>query len=103
MMNNISYDLAGQIVSIVTEKFLAGEYQEVYVLYNSFRSAVTQVLTLRKLLPIAPDEEGWKRQTRLPVRAIRGGVASRASTYDMFKSKSSRGSWILSPVSTEHG
>jgi F-type H+-transporting ATPase subunit gamma len=60
VMNSISYDLAGRIVSIVTEKFLAGEYQEVYVLYNSFRSAVTQIMTLRKLLPIAPDEEGWK-------------------------------------------
>jgi F-type H+-transporting ATPase subunit gamma len=60
VMNSISYDLAGRIVSIVTEKFLAGEYQEVYVMYNSFRSAVTQIMTLRKLLPIAPDEEGWK-------------------------------------------
>ncbi|MCX5872850.1 MAG: ATP synthase F1 subunit gamma [Deltaproteobacteria bacterium] len=60
VMNSISYDLAGRIVSIVTEKFLAGEYQEVYVLYNSFRSAVAQIITLRKLLPIAPDEEGWK-------------------------------------------
>jgi F-type H+-transporting ATPase subunit gamma len=60
VMNSISYDLAGQIVSIVTEQFVAGEYQEVYVLYNSFRSAVTQMITLRKLLPIAPDEEGWK-------------------------------------------
>jgi F-type H+-transporting ATPase subunit gamma len=60
VMNTISYDLAGQIVSIVTEKFLADEYQEVYVVYNSFRSAVTQVITLRKLLPIVPDEEGSK-------------------------------------------
>ncbi|MEI6133673.1 MAG: ATP synthase F1 subunit gamma [Desulfomonile sp.] len=60
VMNSISYDLAGRIVSIVAEKFLAGEYQSVYVVYNSFRSAVTQVITLRKLLPITPDEEGSK-------------------------------------------
>lgn len=60
VLNNISYDLAGQIVSIATEKFLAGDFEEVYVLYNSFRSAVTQVITLRKLLPVAPDEEDRK-------------------------------------------
>ncbi len=60
VMNNVSYELAGRIVSIVTENFLSGEYQEVYLLFNRFRSAVTQILTLRKLLPIAPEEEGWK-------------------------------------------
>lgn len=60
VMNKVSYELAGRIVSIVTENFLSGEYQEVYLLFNRFRSAVTQILTLRKLLPIAPEEEGWK-------------------------------------------
>jgi len=58
VMNNISYELAGDIVSEATQRFVAGEYEEVYVLYNRFRSAVTQVLTLLKLLPVAPEEPG---------------------------------------------
>ncbi|HTY22335.1 MAG TPA: ATP synthase F1 subunit gamma [Desulfomonilaceae bacterium] len=62
VMNNITYELAGSVVSVAVEKFTAGEYQEVYVLYNSFRSAVRQVLTLRKLLPVTPEEEGWQRR-----------------------------------------
>jgi F-type H+-transporting ATPase subunit gamma len=58
VMNNVSYDLAGRIVTSAIEKFSVGEYQEVYVLFNSFRTAVTQVQTLRRLLPVVPDEEG---------------------------------------------
>ncbi len=62
VMNNVNFELAGDIVSVATEQFSAGEYQEVYVLYNSFRTAVTQVQTLRRLLPIVPEEEDWKRR-----------------------------------------
>jgi F-type H+-transporting ATPase subunit gamma len=58
VMNNVTYDLAGDIVSEAAPKFVAGDYEEVYVLYNRFRSAVTQVLTLQKLLPVAPEEPG---------------------------------------------
>lgn len=60
VMGSVSYELAGDICSAFNERFIAGDHQEVYILYNSFRSAVTQVLTLRRLLPIAPEEEGWK-------------------------------------------
>ena len=61
-MNNVTYELSGRVVSVAVEKFTTGEYEEVYVLFNSFRSAVRQVLTLRKLLPVTPEEEGWKRK-----------------------------------------
>lgn len=62
VMNQISYELAGEVVSTATNKFIEGEYEEVHVLYNRFRSAVTQVQTLKRLLPITPDEEGATRQ-----------------------------------------
>jgi F-type H+-transporting ATPase subunit gamma len=62
VMNNVTYELSGRVVSLAVEKFTTGEYEEVYILYNSFRSAVRQVLTLRKLLPVTPEEEGWKRR-----------------------------------------
>ena len=58
VMNDITFELAGDIVSEATQRFVAGEYEEVYVLYNRFRSAVTQVLTLLKLLPFSPEEPG---------------------------------------------
>lgn len=62
VMNNISYELAGEVVSRATNKFIEGEYEEVHILYNRFRSAVTQIQTLKRLLPITPDEEGATRQ-----------------------------------------
>jgi F-type H+-transporting ATPase subunit gamma len=62
VMGKISFELAGSVVAIATEKFTAGEFQEVYVIYNSFRTAVTQILTLRRLLPVTPEEEGWTRR-----------------------------------------
>lgn len=65
VMNKVSFELAGQVVDAATEKFVSGEYQEVYLLYNSFRTAVTQTVTLRKLLPIAPEETGKKRREYL--------------------------------------
>jgi len=65
VMNKVSFELAGQVIDVATEKFVSGDYQEVYLLYNSFRTAVTQVATLRKLLPIAPEEEGKRRREYL--------------------------------------
>jgi F-type H+-transporting ATPase subunit gamma len=62
VMNNVTFELAGQVVSVAQEKFVSGEYQEVYLLYNSFRSAVTQILTLRKLLPVSPEGEDPQRR-----------------------------------------
>ena len=61
-MNNITYELAGEVVAAATEKFLEGEYDEVYVLYNSFRTAVTQILTFNKLLPVSQEEQDAPRR-----------------------------------------
>ncbi|MGA8831288.1 MAG: ATP synthase F1 subunit gamma [Desulfomonilaceae bacterium] len=100
VMNKVSYDLAGRIVSIVTENFLSGEYQEVYLLFNRFRSAVTQILTLRKLLPIAPEEEGWKP---------RRGYLYEPSEEDLLKELLPRYvqvqvfTGLLDSVASEHG
>ena len=57
VMNQVSFELADGYCFDCHGKFSSGEYQEVYLLFNRFRSAVTQILTFRKLLPIAPEEE----------------------------------------------
>lgn len=62
VMNAVSYDLAGEIVNVATHQFISGEYDEVCILYNRFRSAATQILTLRRLMPITPEYEGEPRQ-----------------------------------------
>jgi F-type H+-transporting ATPase subunit gamma len=62
VMNNVNFELAGQVVAAAAEGFSSGQYQEVHLLYNSFRSAVTQVITLRKLLPVSPEGEDVQRR-----------------------------------------
>ena len=43
---------------MTSRKFLSGEYDHVYLLYNAFKSAINQVVTLDELLPVAPETSG---------------------------------------------
>ncbi len=62
VMNSVSIQLAQEIAAAVIEQFLSKEYQEVYILYNRFRTAASQILTLRRLLPVSPPEEGERKR-----------------------------------------
>lgn len=61
VMNQVSFELAGKVIDAAAEKFNLGDYQEVYLLYNSFRTAVTQIVTFRRLLPIKPEQDDAPR------------------------------------------
>lgn len=43
----------------VVPRFLKGEYDAVYIVYNEFKSAITQQVTTKQLFPIAAPE-GWQ-------------------------------------------
>jgi F-type H+-transporting ATPase subunit gamma len=51
-----SIDLAREIARAAGERFLRGEASEVHVVYTRFRSAISQVATLSKLLPLTQEE-----------------------------------------------
>ncbi len=51
---NLNYQTAALIAHEVIDGFIAEEYDEVFLLYNSFRSVMSQDITLEKVLPIAP-------------------------------------------------
>jgi F-type H+-transporting ATPase subunit gamma len=46
-------ELAAEIADKVIDRFVKGETDAVYILYSHFRSALSQVPTLEKLLPVA--------------------------------------------------
>jgi len=50
--------LAGELGEKMTGRFLRGESDGVYILYSRFRSALSQVPTLQKLIPVAVREKG---------------------------------------------
>jgi F-type H+-transporting ATPase subunit gamma len=49
----LGYDLAGEIATAVTEEFLSGRVDKVYMVYNRFRNVVVQIPTTISLLPVA--------------------------------------------------
>jgi len=61
ILSTLNYQEAALIGQELIEGYMADEYDEVYILYNAFRSVMSQDITLKRLLPIeAPqgtDEE----------------------------------------------
>ena len=49
-------DSARAVAKGLTERFAAGETDAVYLLYSQFRSAMSQIPTIRPLLPVATPE-----------------------------------------------
>ena len=50
--------VAARIIEEQVQDFLAGKYDEVLCLYNEFKSAISQSLTLERVLPIEPPPQG---------------------------------------------
>jgi F-type H+-transporting ATPase subunit gamma len=53
----IDYSKAADVGKNIVERFAAGETDEVYLLYNEFKSVMQQKVTLEKLLPVEPPAE----------------------------------------------
>jgi F-type H+-transporting ATPase subunit gamma len=59
-MQALSHETAHEIAQVIVEDFVTDKVDAVYVVYNEFKSIMTQNLTLERLLPIARawDEVG---------------------------------------------
>jgi len=53
---SISYSTAALIGQEVIEQYVDGTYDAVFFIYNAFRSAISQDVTIDKLLPIVPKQ-----------------------------------------------
>jgi F-type H+-transporting ATPase subunit gamma len=49
---HLSFERAAQVADEFAERYLAGEVDVVYLLYTEFKSAISQKVTLKQLLPI---------------------------------------------------
>lgn len=52
LWDNLSYENVAVIADEVTEKFLAGDYDQVRLVYNSFKNAATQIVMDEQYLPV---------------------------------------------------
>ena len=63
-----SYQTAAMLAQEVIDGFVAGEYDQVELLYNSFRTVMSQDITFQQLLPVEPEVAGASDET--PVEYI---------------------------------
>ncbi|MFC1489969.1 ATP synthase F1 subunit gamma [Candidatus Latescibacterota bacterium] len=54
--NSLKYADSIEAISTVKDLYLTGEYKQVNVFYNQFKSAIQQILTVTQLLPLVPAE-----------------------------------------------
>ena len=54
----LSLQTAREIATALSDDFINGEFDAVYVVYNEFKSVMTQRVTLERLLPLAREWEG---------------------------------------------
>jgi F-type H+-transporting ATPase subunit gamma len=52
VLSALSFAKAEEIAKELSERYLAGEVDAVFLAYNEFKSAISQVVTIRQLLPI---------------------------------------------------
>jgi len=101
ILANLNYPTAALLAQEVVEGFLAEEYDEVYLLYNAFRSVMSQDITLEQLLPITPpaaeDEEYAPEYIYEPTKAaLLNELLPKHIEVQIFKA-------LLESVASEHG
>ena len=63
-----NYQTAAMLAQEVIDGFVAEEYDQVELLYNSFRTVMTQDITFQQMLPVVPEETTASDET--PVEFI---------------------------------
>ena len=71
-------ELAAEIAQKLISRFVGGETDAVYILYSRFRSALSQVPTLEKLLPVALAETSEAEAQQQTEYLYEPGVATTA-------------------------
>jgi F-type H+-transporting ATPase subunit gamma len=56
VLSSLNYQTAAMLAQEVIAGYLASDYDQVFLLYNAFRSVMSQDITLQQLLPISPPE-----------------------------------------------
>jgi len=97
-----NYQTAAMLAHEVIEGFVAGEYDQVELLYNSFRTVMTQDITFQQLLPVEPENEGAADETPVDfiyepsVGELLAEILPKNIEVQLFKS-------MLETVAGEHG
>jgi len=94
-------ELAAAVAEKAVERFVNGETDAVYIVYSRFRSALLQVPTVEKLLPVAlPETESTEQPTEYlyepSVEAILASLLPKVAEVAIFRA-------LLEATASEHG
>ncbi|MBP1838569.1 ATP synthase F1 subunit gamma [Formosa algae] len=56
IFDDLSFENVAEIAESLMQKFVAGEYDRIDMVYNQFKNAATQIVTTEQFLPISPIE-----------------------------------------------
>ncbi|MBI5546387.1 MAG: ATP synthase F1 subunit gamma [Deltaproteobacteria bacterium] len=105
LFQKISYSAAESLASELSQRFLSGEVDAVYLVYNEFISPVSQRVAMAELLPIKPPVAGPEAEAGLaPVdyeyepgrAAVLEGLLPRYVASEVWRA-------LLESVASEHG
>ena len=101
IFSTLSYQTAALIAAEIVEGYQAEEYDEVYVIYNAFKSVMTQDITLEQLLPVAPKADAAEEQATEYIyepskAALLDELLPKHIEVQVFKS-------LLESLASEHG
>ena len=54
VFDQLTFDNAAAIAQQLMDKFVAGEYDKIEIVYNEFKNAATQIVRTQQFLPLAP-------------------------------------------------
>ncbi|RKT02067.1 ATP synthase F1 subunit gamma [Chryseobacterium defluvii] len=99
--DNLNFDVVSNVTEGVMSSFREGKFDEVYLIYNKFVNAATQVVNTEKLLPISMPENAENQvETDYifePTRSeILDNLIPKSIKTQVFKA-------ILDSVASEHG
>ena len=56
LYEDLTFENVSEIAEMLMEKFVAGEFDKIEIVYNHFRNAATQIVMTEQFLPIVPVE-----------------------------------------------
>ena len=54
--DDLTFDNVAEIAQLLMDKFVAGEFDKIEIVYNKFKNAATQIVMTEQFLPIVPVE-----------------------------------------------
>ncbi len=98
--DNLNFENVSAISSLVMEEFVNGKYDRVELVYNQFKNAGVQILTIEQFLPVVQTEEEVSSQTEYIFEPnqeeILGELIPKSLKTQFFKA-------MLDSFASEHG